>query len=173
MLKPKYESYPSLADATSQWPLNRFTRGIQILWNYLCRMCNLRTSEHISRLECIICSNFLYIFSVIFNVECLCSTVFVYNVNDRNVTLERLCIIRWKQSVDQILTKYQTIQGIHLSLFFWRSGQIFRKYDNFKIWPWHFMAKVREKVNGQCHIWNKSTNIFTSLLFRANRVLHS
>ena len=41
---------------------------------------NLRTSEHISRLECIICSNILYPFSALFIVECLYNTVFVYNI---------------------------------------------------------------------------------------------
>ena len=41
---------------------------------------NLRTGEHISRLECIICSNILYKFSVLFIVSCWYNTVFVYNV---------------------------------------------------------------------------------------------
>ena len=49
--------------------------------NSNCRLWrNLRTSEHISRLECIICSNILYLFPVPFIVECLYNTVFVYNV---------------------------------------------------------------------------------------------
>ena len=35
MFTAKYNSYPGLADATSQRPLSRFTRRIQIVWNYL------------------------------------------------------------------------------------------------------------------------------------------
>ena len=46
--------------------------------DFNCRLWHkLRTSEHINRLECIICSNILYLFSVIFLVECWYNTVFV------------------------------------------------------------------------------------------------
>ena len=41
---------------------------------------NLRTSEHTNKLKCIICPNSLYLFSVLFIVECLYNTLFVYNV---------------------------------------------------------------------------------------------
>ena len=56
-------------------------------------------------------------------------------------------------------------------LFLW-SGQIFCRNGNFKIWPWEIMTKVTSKVNGQGHIWNKPSNVFTLLLFRANRTMH-
>ena len=46
-----------------------------------CRLwCNLRTGEHIKRLECIIYSNILHLFSVLFIVSCWYNTVFVYKV---------------------------------------------------------------------------------------------
>ena len=49
--------------------------------DFNCRLWrNLRTSEHIGRLEYIICSNISYLFSVLFIRECWYNTVFVYNV---------------------------------------------------------------------------------------------
>ena len=49
--------------------------------NFNCRFWgNLRTSEHINRLECIIGSNILYLFSVLLIVECWYNTVFFYSV---------------------------------------------------------------------------------------------
>ena len=48
--------------------------------------------------------------------------------------------------------------------FFLRSGPIFHRYGNFKIWPWKLMAKVKGNVSGLGHIWNESTNLF-ALLF--------
>ena len=59
------------------------------------------------------------------------------------------------------------------SFIFLRSNQIFRKYGNFKIWPWILMAKVTGKVSGQGHIRNESTNLFTLLLWHVNWAMHS
>ena len=62
----------------------------------------------------------------------------------------RYCSIWRKQNVDQIWsTKYRSIQGINPLFIYLRSGQIFCRYCNFKIWPWKIMTKVTGKVNGQ------------------------
>ena len=73
--------------------------------------------------------------------------------NDRNVTPKRHCNIRWKQSVGQILLKNIKPSEEFTRLYFLRSSQMFRRYGNFNVWPWKFMAKVRGKVSGQGHIW--------------------
>ena len=73
----------------------------------------------------------------------------------------RYCSIWRKQNVDQIWsTKYRSIQGIHHLFICLRSGQIFCRNGNFKIWPWEIMTMVRGKVNAKV-IYETNHPIYT------------
>ena len=72
---------------------------------------SLRTGEHIRRLECIICYNILYLFSMLFIGSCWYDTVFVCNVpflpyvisyNRRLFNLPSACL-RFKYSVTAVM----------------------------------------------------------------------